>query len=562
MVLKAKSVFLFLFIYHLSFCQTTYIESVIANECIVCTNEKKVKVSQNLWHQAHLAFEKKKYEKTIELLLKDVESNVCLKKLLKGNVFFRLKLYDKSLMLFKDEVLLNHRKYHLAALKGISEYYLVKNKDSAVIYYNRILNEKNLPVRLRNEVYEGIAYVNVTEEKFDEAHFFYEKLLSFYKKEQDFLSLGRTYTNLGNSYFEQYKDNKAKKYLDSAYVVSKVTNNQKLRSRIAYNLYLVSEALKEHKEAVQYLKEYNILQDSIQTEKTIWKIAEQKEAFNLEKKQVEIDQKTKQRNVFVVFSLVILLLLLAIFWFYKKLQLKHQQIGILNEELKETNALKNQIFSIVAHDLRSPVALLKQKFQLQTVNEEDETITIDKNVVSIIDSLSFLLDNLLSWSLSQSNLLHVEKDWFPLLPVVKQIEHQYKSLLADKEIVFKIENLYSVLLFGDMELFKIVVRNCLDNAIKFTPKGGEITISGVAESEFFKLIIQDSGTGIPEDVLKTLFELNAKKAQKDTQGRKSSGLGLHLVKSMIELNNGTIQIQNNPRGGTNVNISVPYKNIA
>lgn len=545
------------------FSQDSYLEDFFLSKCNVCNSlESKgevIKEEVYAWHQAHLSFSEKDYEKVNYFLLKDSYTDKALKNILQAHLLFRLKLFSKAeekIRTIRDE------NYHLIRKKSLGLFFERRDYDSAVFYYKKILSTKKIPNKLENEVNESLAYLNLSKKEFKKAEDSYFFLLKTYKRAKDLKSLARVYSNLGNLCFEQYRDLEAKQYFDSAYVAVSSLNEIKLRKDILYNLYIVSEALKEHKQAIKYLKEYNVLKDSIHVENTVWKIAEQKEAFNIAAKQVEIDQKTRQRNIFIVFFTVVLFLLVIIFWFYKKLRQKHQQIGVLNKELEESNELKNQIFSIVAHDLRSPVALLKQKFQLQKVNEEDETITIDKNVVSVIDSLSFLLDNLLNWSLSQSNLLHVQKDWFPLLPVVKQIEHQYKSLLQEKSIDFKVENLSSILIFGDMELFKIIVRNCLDNAIKFTPVGGEITIFGVAKSEFFKLSIQDSGIGIPEVVLKTLFELNAEKAQKDTQGRKSSGLGLHLVKSMIELNNGTIQIQNNPRGGTIVNISVSYKYIA
>jgi K+-sensing histidine kinase KdpD len=113
-----------------------------------------------------------------------------------------------------------------------------------------------------------------------------------------------------------------------------------------------------------------------------------------------------------------------------------------------------------------------------------------------------------------------------------------------------------------MEIFKIVIRNCLDNAIKFTPKNGQIAITGKTKDDIFTVFITDSGIGIPEKVLKSVFEIQSNKIQKDTSGRTSSGLGLMLTKSMIQLNGGTIQIQPNPTGGTIVHISLPYKNAA
>jgi len=113
-----------------------------------------------------------------------------------------------------------------------------------------------------------------------------------------------------------------------------------------------------------------------------------------------------------------------------------------------------------------------------------------------------------------------------------------------------------------MEIFKIVIRNCLDNAIKFTPSEGEIIIFGITENKLFTIYVMDSGICIPKKALKTIFDIKSNKSQKDTTGRKSSCLGLILTKSMIQLNGGSIQIRPNPKEGTIVNISLPYKNAA
>jgi signal transduction histidine kinase len=169
---------------------------------------------------------------------------------------------------------------------------------------------------------------------------------------------------------------------------------------------------------------------------------------------------------------------------------------------------------------------------------------------------------LLNWALSQSSLLQVHKDWFPLHPVLQQIQEQYAPLIREKEIQFSLHISRSVLIYGDLELLKVALRNCLDNAIKFTPKGGSIAFSETIYEDNYKLSLTDTGIGIPEEILTQLFEMNAKKIQKDTTGRKSSGLGLVLTQSVIQLNDGQISIQQNPTSGTIIHITLPYKQVS
>jgi len=185
------------------------------------------------------------------------------------------------------------------------------------------------------------------------------------------------------------------------------------------------EISKEHEKAIQYYKEHTLLKDSLQKQNTLWQVAKEKEAFNMAQKQAELDVITAQRNTFIAILAGILLLLIIGFIFYRKLIQQNKKIKNLNSELNETNAVKNQLLTIITHDLRSPLARLKQLFQPRAIKKDSEAISSDKNVLKIIDSLSILLDNLLNWSLSQSDLLIVQKEWFPLWQIIHQIELQY-----------------------------------------------------------------------------------------------------------------------------------------
>lgn len=557
----------FLLIFNTTFGQNSYIDEWFSTYCEYCKantkTQQKVNVTASAWHNAHVSFAKKNYKEAKRYVLNDRETNDTLKLLLEKHILVQLEVENEAKNYFLSISNTPNKSLKQFVYKSLGKLYFDQQKyDSTISYYGKAIA---IPITqthyFKTEIFESEAFIYLSKGNYKASDSLSQKVLQLYKKNNDSLQIARTYSNLGNLYFEQYKDNIAKKYFDSAYNFSKPLKDLELKSQITYNMYLTSEVFKEHKKAINYLKEYTILKDSLQKQNTIWQVAKEKETFSIAQKQAEVDIQTEQRNTFIAISIAILLVLLIVFIFYRKLARQHKVINQLNAKLNETNAVKNQLFTIIAHDLRSPVAQLKQTFQLRKV-AENTTISSDKNVYKIIDSLSLLLDNLLNWALSQSDLLSVQKDWFPLWPILSQIEQQYGALIAEKNIEFHIKVPKSVLIFGDMEIFKIIIRNCLDNAIKFTPKGGKIVISGEIENESFTVFITDSGIGIPEKVLKSIFEIKSNKTQKDTSGRKSSGLGLMLTKSMIELNGGSIQIKSNPAGGTIVNISLPYKNVA
>lgn len=566
---KCFTCILFLIIGNTTFGQNSYNDEWFTSHCNYCKTHKGHQqrttiVDGNPWHNAHVSFAKKDLKQTEQYILQDTKTNDTLKQLLQKHVLLQLGVEDEAKKYLIKIGATTNKDLKQFVYKSLGKLYLKRKEyDSANIYFEKALA---IPLQqsyyFKNEIYENQAFIFSSINKYDQAEQLYHKILNTYKSHQDSIQIARSYSNLGNLYFEQYKDQKAKHYLDSAYVMSKPLNDLALKSTITYNLYLVSEVLKEQEKAIHYLKEYSSLNESLQQQNTIWQIAQQREAFSIEQKQQELDIKTAERNTFIAILIAVIVVLGIVFVFYRKLIRQHAQINNLNIKLNETNTIKNQLFTIIAHDLRSPVARLKQTFRLRKGEENTSTISSDKNVYKIIDSLSLLLDNLLNWALSQSDLLSVQKDWFPLWPVLSQIEQQYGSLIAEKNIQFNIQVPTSVLVFGDLEIFKIIIRNCLDNAIKFTPKGGSVVISGIVEKESFAVYITDSGIGIPEKVLKSIFEIQSNKIQEDTTGRKSSGLGLMLTKSMIQLNGGSIQIKPNPSGGTIVNISLPYKMVA
>ncbi|AXG71499.1 sensor histidine kinase TodS [Kordia sp. SMS9] len=549
--------------------QNTYTNNWFENQCNFCkskaaNSEKIFLENETSWHLAHVSLTENNLQLAKLYILKDNVTNDTIKQLFQNHLLLKLEVEAEAKRYFLTIQNTLNTDIQQFVYKNLGSIYLKNNQhDSANFYFKKSLavpiQQSNL---FKNEIIENQAYIHLSNNKFDEAYKAYQKILKSYKNKRDNFQIAKTYSNLGNLYFEQYKDELAEHYFDSAYTYSKSIKDLELKSTITYNKYLISEVLKKHEEAINYLKEHSVINDSLQKQNAIWEVAQEKEAFNIAQKQAELDLKTAERNTFIAISAGILLLFVIGFVFYRKLIAQNKKIKKLNRELNETNTVKNQLFTIIAHDLRSPVARLKQLFQIRAMKKDSEAISSDKNVSKIIDSLSLLLDNLLNWSLSQSDLLSVQKEWFPLWQIIRQIELQYQSLIEEKGIQFSTDIKKSILVYGDMEIFKIIIRNCLDNAIKFTPEGGKIIISGEIEDESFTVFITDSGIGIPEKVLKSIFEIKSKKVQKDTSGRKSSGLGLMLTKSMIQLNGGNIKIKQNPTGGTIVNISLPYKNVA
>lgn len=231
-------------------------------------------------------------------------------------------------------------------------------------------------------------------------------------------------------------------------------------------------------------------------------------------------------------------------------------------KLDELNATKDQLFSIVSHDLRSSVNALKSSNSklsatLETKNYDELNQLIVQNS-SIANGTYSLLDNLLHWALLQTKQLYFHKESIHLHSVIQQIAYNYKPLLLEKAITF--ENLVSksIFLFVDLDSLKIVFRNLLDNAIKFSKENGQITFSAnEIDSDYCQVIIQDKGIGMSRNTIDELLqegELLAKKGNSEIIG---TGLGLQLCKQMIKKNSGTFEIESELNKGTKMILTFP-----
>ena len=223
-----------------------------------------------------------------------------------------------------------------------------------------------------------------------------------------------------------------------------------------------------------------------------------------------------------------------------------EELTELNAELLKANKEKDKFFSIIAHDLRSPLSGIMSITNLMV--EESETFTNkerDEFVINIRDSsvaLYKLLENLLEWSRLQRGALEYKPIEVPLRYLIDMTLELIKANADKKNISINNTVPLELLIFADSNMLNGIFRNLISNAIKFTPIGGEIEI-GIANSEsdeFITIYVKDSGIGIPPKLIDKLFILGENTSRPGTEDEASSGLGLILVKEFVEKHGGTI----------------------
>jgi len=420
-----------------------------------------------------------------------------------------------------------------------------------------------------SKIYEGLGTTYIFLTKYDKAEEFLIKNLKIKEKEGDKDNLFNAYNAIANLYYTQYKDLQAIPYFEKAYALSKEVKDFGKKATATQNMSVVEENKGNYKKALAFRKESFQWKDSLNNQNKVWAVADFEKKFAVAQKQkqitvlkVENKLKNSQRNWLFFSAMGLLLLLTAgIYLFAQKV--KNTKIILLQKnKLDELNATKDQLFSIISHDLRSSVNALKASntklsVTLETKNYDELNQLIIQNS-SIANSAYSLLDNLLHWALLQTKQLYFHKESVHLFSIVQQIEYNYKPLLLDKALIFENSVSKNNFIFVDLDSLKIVLRNLLDNAIKFSNENGKISIyTQETNTSFCQLVIEDTGLGMDKNTIKEILkedELLAKKSNSEIIG---TGLGMQLCKQMIKKNGGSIQIESELHKGTKIILTFP-----
>lgn len=277
---------------------------------------------------------------------------------------------------------------------------------------------------------------------------------------------------------------------------------------------------------------------------------------------VENELKNTQRNTMFFSTIGLLLLLTGGVYVYGQKVKNAKIILSQKEKLDELNATKDQLFSIVSRDLRSSVNALKTSntkltSSLESKNYDELDKLLHQNS-AIANGTYSLLDNLLHWALLQTQQLYFHKDSVHLFSIVQQIEYSYKPLLLEKTIAFENEVSKNCFIFVDLDSLKIILRNLLDNAIKFSPENSSIRFYSLdTPSEFHQFIIKDQGIGMRPETITELLQDNELLAKKSNSEIIGTGLGMQLCKQMIKKNGGTLAIESELNKGTKMILSFP-----
>jgi len=248
----------------------------------------------------------------------------------------------------------------------------------------------------------------------------------------------------------------------------------------------------------------------------------------------------------------------------KKVREKTQMLSEKNASLKELNATKDKLFSVIGHDLRSPFnsilgyseLLIKNKHQY----DEDKLEYFVKGINSTAESTLNLLDNLLFWARSQTGQIQYQPEAIGLEEVIARSVNFANPSASIKNISLNHIPNHEIEIVADRNMLRTILRNLISNAIKFTHTSGKIDVYCIYDQNEVKITVSDNGTGMNEETRKNLFQANATISSRGTENEKGTGLGLILCKEFVETHGGTIWVESEPGKGSDFHFTIPLVN--
>ena len=413
----------------------------------------------------------------------------------------------------------------------------------------------------RANIFSLLGDIYIANNDFERAIKNINTALLFSNKTNDKGSIIHNSNKLGFIYIKLGKWQKAKKFLEDALVLA--NESEHLDEEMLSYLYL-SDYYKETKQfeaALSYLKKYIVLKDSIFSNENMGRFADLQTLFATENEQIEnkllrheIENEKLRNNYLLLISFIVFI---AIILLVSKYKIQKRS----NTLLKELNSSKDKFFSILAHDLKNPFQALMGYTDM--LNEDFDEFSNEeiKNSINSLQSISHnvydLLEGVLEWSRAQTGRMEFNPLLFALSDEVNSIIELYKENANSKGIKLISQIDSQISLFADSNMIKTIVRNLVANAIKFTQNGGSIKILAEKTKSDIKIIVEDTGVGMTQEIIDSLFRIDTNHTTKGTNGEVGTGVGLILCYELVQLHKGKIWAESELEIGSKFIFTIP-----
>ncbi len=484
-----------------------------------------------------------------------------------GNVFGSADIKASSIELYKSALAIFKKRGNTNRVfvfnNNIGKAFMDGNElDSATKYFN----EANIFLVDQPTSYRPIFYFNLGELAFKKrdiqtADSLMDISLREAIEQNDLRAICRNKQLKSEIFMLKEQPDEALALAKEAYEIAsktKVKDLMMITTKTLSKAYAVNDSFEE---AFSFAKLSDQYKDSLQN--TV--VKNQLMVFKNQQEQRELEfLKTKttfaqQRTVLfqtVVVGLVLVLLIVGLLFFL--LWKNNKKLNNKNDEVEELSEFKTKMLAIVSHDIRAPAAALYSTISVIEENTHDTALLssvipkIKKKTKAALD----LMDSLIVWAKSPVEGVTVNKRNVQVRPIIDEMIEHFSEDLNEKDLTLEIEVEDDEFVITDPNLLRVIVRNFVSNAIKFSYEGGIITIFSLIIYGKYKLIVKDEGMGLSTEQIEVLFSDDQIKT-KGTNEEAGSGLGLRICKSFAEMLDGEINVRSEQGQGADFSLAIP-----
>jgi signal transduction histidine kinase len=457
----------------------------------------------------------------------------------------------------------------------------------------------------------GVVFHDASQ--YDSAAQYYFRALSFLEQSDDKKMRGDLYNNLADVYMGQQQWGNALRYVRQGLSIAYEIGSRDTRERSYAILTDIHEGLGNHKIALEFLRKYSDVHDSIKSDEAEKRIAEAQEKYKAEKRDAQIkdleraqEKSAEQaRNLIVGLGLLGTIILLLGYGYNIKqrselaLQHKNSQLEAANYEisrqsqhLTELNTEKNEFMGIVAHDLKNPILSIRLLAQLVSENEltTEERRRFAGTIISSSDQMARIINNLLDVNAIERGGVQLDITPIDIGVAAYSVFEEYETIADNKGVKLHFESECDAECLADQMALTQILDNLVSNAIKYSPKGKNVWVrvmgnrtwqppangiitnpngnagltNGLHTAQYailtpycVRVEIQDEGPGLSNDDKKKLFGKFVRLSAQPTAGEHSTGLGLSIVKKMVNAMHGNVWCESEQGRGATFIVELP-----
>ncbi|QSE98537.1 ATP-binding protein [Fulvivirga lutea] len=468
---------------------------------------------------------------------------------------------------------------------GEALYYLDSlDKAKKLLHTSIIINDKIGNELAQTFSFKAMGLIYSKEQDYDSAKYYLSKAIEISDKlgsnSQKQATL-ESFINLAKIYEKENNLEEELKLLKRSLMYAQNYSLSKELSNIYFRLVELYMTTKNYEYAEEYMSKYRRLSDSMKSASRSDMEGLIDAAYNslrtnleneylLKEKQISEDVIAYQKKLIFTIGFLALIAAASVIFvlisFRKlkksntQLEIQKEQIKNKSEELEELNATKDKMFSVVSHDMRSPLHSLLAFSDLVTKHydsmSKEEVAEMIGQLKTNVDATLKMTENLIEWAKLQMQNVKTEPVEFDLNGVLDELVSVFQSVAEQKNIVLSLEKSENSIVKADKDQLSIIIRNLLNNAIKYTNEHGEVSLRGSQSENQVFLTIKDTGEGMSDELLNSLFELHVK-SRVGTAGEKGTGLGLVLCYEYASKNNVKIEVHSKVKEGTTFTLTIP-----